>query len=336
MPPKPSSTNPNTEKKRERGVAGAAARILQRDLGIGGIRGGRGGRRGGTPQPGKDVAQAAQSAPSGAPQELAAPSKESSADPKAKSSTPIKAVAPTSGPAASQPSTNAVNTNIKAPPSGPSKDRVQNSVPTSKAPVVPPATSKTTAPKAQISLSNSASKQAFLKHANPSQGVTEPLLAEAFATFGKVEKVEIDKKKGFAYVDFDEPHGLLQALRASPVDVGQGQVVVLERKVTPHAQTRGSRGGGPKSSPRGSSTTQISRGGRGGTPGRGGRQRAQLSNPSTSAATGSQGSNPLPNPIPNPTDHSMEPNAAVTAPAPPDSAAPPLVAPNGTPTETHS
>ncbi|OJD17087.1 hypothetical protein AJ78_02788 [Emergomyces pasteurianus Ep9510] len=77
---------------------------------------------------------------------------------------------------------------------------------------------------------HSAATQAFLKHANPSQGVTEELLATGFSTFGKVVKVEIDKKKGFGYVDFAEPGGLAKAIQASPVQIAQSQVVVLERK----------------------------------------------------------------------------------------------------------
>lgn len=73
-------------------------------------------------------------------------------------------------------------------------------------------------------------KQAFLKHANASQGITEPLIEEAMKEFGAVEKVEIDKRKGFAYVDFVEPEGLRKAVAASTVKVAQGAVQILERK----------------------------------------------------------------------------------------------------------
>jgi len=78
--------------------------------------------------------------------------------------------------------------------------------------------------------STSTSRQAFLKHANPSQGITEPLIEAALSAFGTIEKVEIDKRKGFAYVDFAEPEGLQKAIAASPVTVAQGAVQVLERK----------------------------------------------------------------------------------------------------------
>ncbi|PSR76940.1 Smg-4/UPF3 family-domain-containing protein [Coniella lustricola] len=76
----------------------------------------------------------------------------------------------------------------------------------------------------------SASTRAFLKHANPSQGVTEPLLREAMQAFGGVSSVEIDRRKGFAYVDFADHSGLAKAMAASPVTIANAAVQVLERK----------------------------------------------------------------------------------------------------------
>ncbi|KAM0349730.1 hypothetical protein ACHAPU_003559 [Fusarium lateritium] len=70
----------------------------------------------------------------------------------------------------------------------------------------------------------------FVKHANPSQGVTEALLKQTLSTFGTITFVEIDKRKGFAYVDFTEHEGLVKAVTASPITVAQGTVQVLERK----------------------------------------------------------------------------------------------------------
>ncbi|RGP67997.1 hypothetical protein FLONG3_8332 [Fusarium longipes] len=70
----------------------------------------------------------------------------------------------------------------------------------------------------------------FVKHANPSQGVTEALLKQTLSTFGAITFVEIDKRKGFAYVDFAEHGGLVKAVTASPITVAQGTVQVLERK----------------------------------------------------------------------------------------------------------
>ncbi|KAI8955146.1 Smg-4/UPF3 family-domain-containing protein [Xylaria longipes] len=76
----------------------------------------------------------------------------------------------------------------------------------------------------------SGATRGFVKHANPSQGVTEPLLKQAMEAFGPVTFVEIDKRKGFAYVDFGNHDGLVKAIAASPVSVAQGTVQVLERK----------------------------------------------------------------------------------------------------------
>lgn len=72
--------------------------------------------------------------------------------------------------------------------------------------------------------------RAFLKHANPSQGVTEALLKEAMGAYGGVSSVEIDRRKGFAYVEFADHNGLVKALAASPVTVANAAVQVLERK----------------------------------------------------------------------------------------------------------
>lgn len=76
------------------------------------------------------------------------------------------------------------------------------------------------------------STRAFVKHANPSQGVTDAVLKEAMSTFGAVIFVEIDRRKGFAYVDFANHDGLAKAIAASPISVAQATVQVLERKDT--------------------------------------------------------------------------------------------------------
>ena len=119
------------------------------------------------------------------------------------------------------------------------------------APPVPAANMAKSAPPRPIP--DATSKQAFLKHANPSQGITEPLIEEALKAFGGVQKVEIDKRKGFAYVDFAEPEGLQKAMAASPIKIAQGAVQVLERKEKvarnprfnppPTGPARGGRGG---------------------------------------------------------------------------------------------
>ncbi|KAH6648818.1 Smg-4/UPF3 family-domain-containing protein [Truncatella angustata] len=115
--------------------------------------------------------------------------------------------------------------------------------PTPPANQAPPTGPKATAGKAGGTKSNTSTQQkkggsqpapgairAFVKHANPSQGVTEPLLKQTMETFGPVTFVEIDKRKGFAYVDFGDAEALRKAIAASPVSIAQGTVQVLERK----------------------------------------------------------------------------------------------------------
>ena len=240
------------DKKRERGNASAAAKILQRDLGLGGQLGGRGGRRGvlGNVGSGSTPGNASPAAkPPGTPQTAqAAVSTTGTPVAKAKDATDTLTA---SIPDAAQPPARNV------PPSGPAASRaISKASPSMR--VTPsgtgPAFSKPAAPP-------STATQAFLKHANPSQGITEPLLEEAFAIFGTINKVEIDKKKGFAYVEFAEPGSLQKAIKASPIKVAQGQVVVLERKTGPTLQARNVRGGGPVIGNRGGGMPVGNRGG---------------------------------------------------------------------------
>ncbi|KAL2358297.1 Smg-4/UPF3 family-domain-containing protein [Cryomyces antarcticus] len=109
-------------------------------------------------------------------------------------------------------------------------------------PTQPPvrATSSTTPasapPAAPIRLPPPGATKAFIKHANASAGITEPLIEISFSPFGAITKVEIDKKKGFAYLDFAEPEGLVKAIQAGPVKVAQGTLQVLEFKERPSAR----------------------------------------------------------------------------------------------------
>lgn len=120
---------------------------------------------------------------------------------------------------------------LQQPPKGPAAARPHPSQGL-KATVTqnPTEATKTTPTTTASSQSSAAPRQAFLKHANASQGITEPLLHDALSPFGAIEHLEIDKRKGFAYVDFAEPEGLKNAIAASPVKVAQGAVQVLERK----------------------------------------------------------------------------------------------------------
>ncbi|KAH6713915.1 putative regulator of nonsense transcripts 3A [Leptodontidium sp. MPI-SDFR-AT-0119] len=142
----------------------------------------------------------------------------------------------------------------------------------------------------QIAAPSEGATQAFVKHANPSQGVTEALLKEAMEKFGTVTTVEIDRRKGFAYVDFADTDGLKKAMAANPISVAQGTVQVMQRKGTalppekkvanqvPNPPSRGGRGG------RGGGGTVGRRGGRGGA--RGGAGSSESGKAPSSAPTG--------------------------------------------------
>ncbi|KAL8895185.1 MAG: hypothetical protein Q9207_008271 [Kuettlingeria erythrocarpa] len=232
VPAVTAATSPLAEKKRERGSASAAASILRRDLGIATSAGGRGGRRGGP------LGQNRPSSTTSGQVTSAVTSQKDAT--KAADSVVSPASAPTIGSLATTPdaiSTAAQSPHTSQPPTGPAASRIPP-----RGQAAPPAASAvSTAPKPAPAPSTAT--QAFLKHANPSQGITEPLLEEAFAAYGAVKSVEIDRKKGSAYVDFEEPGGLQKAIKASPVKVAQGQVIVLERRMGPSPPTRNARGG---------------------------------------------------------------------------------------------
>jgi regulator of nonsense transcripts 3 len=158
--------------------------------------------------------------------------KNAMADPKAQIKTPAAhahtilkkpqattSPAPPKGPAAS-----------RAPPTEPAAARGSAGQPQANAAKIDTGSSRPAPAGPTVSTSAVTSRQAFLKHANASQGITEALIEEALKAFGAIDKVEIDKRKGFAYVDFGDPEGLAKAIAASPVKVAQGAVQVLERK----------------------------------------------------------------------------------------------------------
>ncbi|RHZ46069.1 putative nonsense-mediated mRNA decay protein Upf3 [Aspergillus thermomutatus] len=238
-----------TERKRERNNIAAAAKILQRDLGLAPS----GGRR----RAGK-----------GASTETDTSMKEPDAAAAAAPDTGKKDIK--SGKPASPSQQGALKSKANAtPPSGePASSRAQpgpNAPPTS-APSAPKQ-SKSAKGKPATPITSPTATQAFLKHANPSQGVTEPLLETAFASFGKILKVEIDKKKGFGYVDFAEPDGLQKAIAASPVSVAQSQVVVLERKINPGAEKGRGKGRSEHPAPVNGSSNNSNRGAKQGSEG---------------------------------------------------------------------
>ncbi|KAF7136878.1 hypothetical protein CNMCM5793_006493 [Aspergillus hiratsukae] len=236
-----------TERKRERNNVAAAAKILQRDLGLAPAGSRRRGGKGASTETDSSKKE---------PDTAAAPDT---------GKKDIKAVKPASP---SQQGTSNRKGNA-TPPSGEiASSRAQpgpNAPPTS-APSAPKQP-KSAKGKPAASITSPTATQAFLKHANPSQGVTEPLLETAFAAFGKVLKVEIDKKKGFGYVDFAEPDGLQKAIAASPVTVAQSQVVVLERKMNPGAEKARGKGRSEQPVPNNGSSSNSNRGAKQGSEG---------------------------------------------------------------------
>ncbi|KAJ5756826.1 hypothetical protein N7533_006369 [Penicillium manginii] len=241
--PKESTNTTGPERKRERGNVAAAAKILQRDLGLSSASasasasasGGRRRGKGGSTEAGtlKNESSRDSSVPGPGP---AAEGSKKETNKSGKNSAKAKDAAKDVAKNKDTETSSRVS-EAQTPPPTANTNTSTNNAPAKQAkgakgkPTVNPAPTAT---------------QAFLKHANPSQGVTEPLLEEAFGVFGSVTRVEIDKKKGFGYVDFAEPEGLQKAMAASPVTVGQSQVVVLERKANPGGgeKTRKGRGDG--------------------------------------------------------------------------------------------
>lgn len=97
---------------------------------------------------------------------------------------------------------------------------------------------------------NASAPKAYLKHANPSQGMTEMLIHSALAVYGPVTNVTIDPRKGTAIAVFKDSEGLKKAMEAKKVPVAGGAVEVHQFR-----ETRGggsvSRGGGGKRGGRG-------------------------------------------------------------------------------------
>ncbi|KIX00012.1 uncharacterized protein Z518_10939 [Rhinocladiella mackenziei CBS 650.93] len=203
-PPQPTPA----KRERERGSVSAAARMLQRDLGL--VAKESKSQR--TPKTAASTGTAETEASSSAKPAPVVTSGEPEPSVEQKPSTPATpTTAPPTGPRSSRTPTAAPPKNQGTPAQRPSKASPQPS---------------------------SGAKSAFLKHANQSQGVTEEALQTAFKEFGTITRCEIDKKKGLGYIDFSETEGLKKAMAASPVKVANGQVVVLENK-----SQQGKRGG---------------------------------------------------------------------------------------------
>ena len=254
-----SAANSSPKKRRERGSASIAAMMLQRDLGIGS---GASSRRRSKLNNVNDAASDGKVSPQTNPSKLqttaqtgSSPSKFANAaghEAKSQSEQQEGKVIPGGGIAndskikkSTSQTTSGSKQSMPAaqPPKGPAASRPKGK---------PPAGTASSSENAAVSQGSSVranahlqqqplSRQAFLKHANASQGITEPLLHDAMSVYGEIEQLTIDKRKGFAYVDFTTPEGLRGAMVASPVSVAQGAVVVLERRDKPvhgHGQGR--------------------------------------------------------------------------------------------------
>ena len=90
-----------------------------------------------------------------------------------------------------------------------------------------PPTKPATAPSLQVETKPLTFK-AYLKHANPSQGMTEMLIQQALSQYGDMTNVTIDPRKGTAIAVFKQNEGLKKALEAKRVPVANGAVEVLE------------------------------------------------------------------------------------------------------------
>lgn len=274
-PPAPAAV----ERKRERGSASAAARILQRDLGLGSEKGRRGQRSRNqaagnedeqrtntsidkarplstdeTPPDSKPGTCSAENPDQstghetarGAPKDITRASavvssgQNNQSPSSARKTTGPVAILTKSSSSIQLPSGPAAIRNSKAGSHGQPKETTESST-----------------------VGASPATQAFVKHANPSQGITETVLQEAMEAFGRVTKAEIDTKKGHAYVDFSEPEGLQKAMQASPVKIAEGQVVILQRKDRPSGGPAATRGGRAERGRAGAGVVGSPRGGRG-------------------------------------------------------------------------
>lgn len=158
------------------------------------------------------------------------------------------------------------STNAQPVPTAP-KEQQQKPAPT---PPTAPKSQSQAKPQGQQQQTPSASTtKAYLKHANPSQGMTEILIQQALSQYGEVTNVTIDPRKGTAIALFKDPEGLKKAFAAKKVPVANGSVEILEWKDRGANNNGGNRGG--------------FRGGRGG--GRGGRGGGAVASPAPAAAS---------------------------------------------------
>lgn len=121
--------------------------------------------------------------------------------------------------------------------------------------------------------------KAYLKHANPSQGMTEILIQQALSAYGEMGNVTIDPRKGTAIAVFKTQEGMKKAVEAKKIAVAKGAVEVMEFRDRNggRGQQGGVRGGG---------------GGRGGRRGGGNVGNANGGHVGANAAAGGSGNAP--------------------------------------------
>ncbi|OBT52856.1 hypothetical protein VE04_06987, partial [Pseudogymnoascus sp. 24MN13] len=213
--------NPRTA-TRERGSIAAAARILQRDLGLSPVNAHRRAKvEAGAAAKSEAAAASAPQGPKAGPSNAGGGGKGKgrAENNKAKEAPPaITLLKKPVEPAAAAPAPSA----SPKPTAGTSAPASTSRQPASASQAKPPSARSGRKP-APSPVPTAGPTRALVKHANPSQGVTEPLLREAMTVFGAVTNVEIDKRKGFAYVDFAAYGGGAEGGRGEPTKIAQGR-----------------------------------------------------------------------------------------------------------------
>jgi len=139
--------------------------------------------------------------------------------------------------------------NAQAPVAKPSAASASTVPPSTVAAATTPASIAPVPSSTTVAATGASPVKAYLKHANPSQGMTEVLIQQALSTYGEMVSVTIDPRKGTAIAVFKQNEGLKKALAAKRVTVANGAVEVLEYRPLPlgapaaRGAFRGGRGG---------------------------------------------------------------------------------------------
>lgn len=258
-PPASKSHQAPARKRGDRVTPNAIKNMLQRDLGLAPA-----GRRGAkaaaaaaaatASEPAATTSQPTQPTPTAADNSSAPKAVKPPRNRKANAAEKTTATSPAQENAKSTPPTPAAILK-KPPPAQPTtkqakaKANAQNATAqraASSSPAQSPAPSK---PAKAAPQPSAGATKAYLKHANASQGITEPLILAALSPLGEVVKVDIDKRKGTALAEFKNHDGLKAAMAKRSIPVAQGAIEVLEFRERPaqgsgRATPAATRGGG--------------------------------------------------------------------------------------------